>query len=55
MFHEPILLYLRNFFQQLILRKKMRTLQFEFDINNPLKSTVTPLQMIGIGIGGTIG
>jgi hypothetical protein len=55
MFYQPILLYLKTFFQQLILRKQMRTLQFEFDIYNPLRSTVTPLQMIGIGIGGTIG
>jgi hypothetical protein len=55
MFREPILAHLRNFFQQLFLRKQMRSVQVEFDIKNVLRSSVTPVQMIGLGVGGIIG
>jgi hypothetical protein len=55
MFRERILAHLRNFFQQLFLRKQMRSVQVEFDTNNVLNSYVTPVQMIGLGVGGIIG
>jgi hypothetical protein len=55
MFRERLLAHLRNFFQQLFLRKQMRSVQVEFDTNNVLNSYVTPVQMIGLGVGGIIG
>jgi hypothetical protein len=45
----------KNFFERLILRKQMGTLQVEIDIDNQLRRSVTIVQMIGIGIGSTIG
>jgi hypothetical protein len=55
MFRERIFSYLQSFFQQLILRKKMSSVQVEFDIENILRSSVTQIQMLGLGIGGIIG
>ncbi len=45
----------KTFFQQLVLRKQMGLLQVEIDTKNELRRSVTPIQMIGIGIGGLIG
>jgi hypothetical protein len=55
MFREQIFLHLQSFFRQLILRKKMSSVQVEFDIENILRSSVTQIQMIGLGIAGIIG
>jgi len=43
------------FFQRLILRKQMGLLQVEIDTQNELRRSVTPIQMIGIGLGNIIG
>lgn len=45
----------KSFFERLILRKQMGTLQVEIDIDNRLRRSVTIVQLIGIGIGSTIG
>ncbi len=45
----------KNCFERLILRKQMGTLQVEIDIDNQLRRSVTIVQLIGIGIGCTIG
>jgi hypothetical protein len=48
-------LYSKSFFKRLFLRKSMGLIQVETDTFNELRRSVTSLQMIGIGIGATIG
>ncbi len=45
----------KTFFKRLILRKEMGLLKVEIDQQNRLNPTVTPIQMIGIGLGNIIG
>jgi hypothetical protein len=52
---KRVLSYSASFFKQLILRKQMGLLQVEIDTDNVLRRSVTPIQMIGIGIGSIIG
>jgi hypothetical protein len=52
---ERAFTHFKTFFQRLMLRKQMGLLQVEIGTKNELKRSVTPIQMIGIGIGGLIG
>ncbi len=52
---KQVLVHSKTFFQRLMLRKQMGLLQVEIDTKNELRRSVTPIQMIGIGIGGLIG
>jgi len=45
----------KTFLQRLTLRKEMGLLKVEIDQQNRLNPTVTPIQMIGIGLGNIIG
>ena len=45
----------KTFIQRLTLRKEMGLLKVEIDQQNKLDPTVTPIQMIGIGMGSIIG
>jgi len=50
-----VLAHSKMFFQRLMLRKQMGLLQVEIDTQNELRRSVTPIQMIGIGLGNIIG
>ncbi len=52
---QGIWLRLCNVFMQLTLRKKYQELQERIEIRNDFRRNVTPIQLVVLGIGGTIG
>ena len=43
------------FLKQLFLRKPLEVVESETHYNQTLRRSVTPLQMVGLGVGGIIG